>query len=186
MKDLNSFPPAGWVEGKTATVFSAERLGAVELWNIHGINIASLCLIKVLVFINEVTEGSIDQAFRFMSWRFSLLSLSHVPARFRSLGDPLFNRHTRLSHKVFLSRCTRCFTHQLFISGWVSLALSLSLEIFSCFSFASCLLSLGCFSSGSYGLVLISQPVWGRVGSSSGPLNIRVKWQDTLDRVSLL
>lgn len=42
----------------------------------------ALRLIKALVFINEVTEGSIDQAFCFMSWRFSsppLLSLSHIP-----------------------------------------------------------------------------------------------------------
>lgn len=38
-------------------------------------------LIKALVFINEVTEGSIDQAFCFMSWRLSplpLLSLSPI------------------------------------------------------------------------------------------------------------
>lgn len=52
----------------------------------------ALHLIKALVFINEVTEGSIDQAFCFMSWRFSpllLLSLSHIPTLCTALSLPL-------------------------------------------------------------------------------------------------
>lgn len=73
MKDLNSFPLAIWVEGKAVTVSSLQKGCALSgllpgtlkySWYKYC---KALRLIKALVFINEVTEGSIDQAFCFMS-----------------------------------------------------------------------------------------------------------------------
>lgn len=74
MKGLNSFS-SGHLGGKESSdsVFTAERLHSVSgllpgtlkySWYKYC---KALRLIKALVFINEVTEGSIDQAFCFMS-----------------------------------------------------------------------------------------------------------------------
>lgn len=70
MKDLNSFPPAVWAEWKAATLHCRKAASGLlpgtlkYSWYKYC---KTLRLIKALVFINEVTEGSIDQAFCFMS-----------------------------------------------------------------------------------------------------------------------
>lgn len=72
MKDLNAFPLAVWVERNGCKsclpcrkAASGLVLGTLKYsWYKYC---KALRLIKALVFINEVTEGSIDQAFCFMS-----------------------------------------------------------------------------------------------------------------------
>lgn len=135
----------------------------------------ALCLIKVLVFINEVTEGSIDQPFCFMSWRSPLsLCLALCSTLFHwtslSLIEILNGSHTSVfSRDVLASSCVNC----LLVEKFLSLSRSRSFHV----PVVLRLFSLGC-SGSCTGLVLISQPVWGGVGSSRGPLNIRVKWQN--------
>lgn len=93
-------------------------------------------LIKVPALFNEVTEGSIDQAFCFIPWRvppYTFLSLQHK-------DDLLFNTHPH-NPSFPLSRCS-CF------------ALVLADELLSCSSNLFMLLSQS--SSTLPGLVLIS------------------------------
>lgn len=74
MKDLKYFP-LGRLGGKESCdcVFIAEKLHSLSRLLPGTLKYSwykyckALRLIKALVFINEVTEGSIDQAFCFMS-----------------------------------------------------------------------------------------------------------------------
>lgn len=86
MKDLNFFPAPIWVSEMEICdfVLTTGRLRPFSGFLPGTLKYSwykyckALRLIKALVFINEVTEGSIDQAFHFILGRFYPLPLMFV------------------------------------------------------------------------------------------------------------
>lgn len=98
-QDLGYFLPAVWVKGEALTLswqqdkwhsMSQFLLGTLKyLWYKYC---KALRLIKALVFINEVTKGSIDQAFFFMPGGL----LSSATTLFVTHSDTLCSSFTHL------------------------------------------------------------------------------------------
>lgn len=117
MKKRRAFPLALQVERKTPeTALAAWRLRSTSGLLLGALKYSwykyckALFLIKVPGLFNEVTEGSIDQAFCFMPWRFLFFPHASLSVTEMTSSTLILRR----SHNLFFffSRCS-CFARLL-------------------------------------------------------------------------